>query len=101
MLIHECKLQFQFKKSSKNVKFGQCLYLVAHLCYEQNRCADNPPGNEVLYFSFFPFILDYKYQNNLFTLRRFAKQRAILDLSTFFDTPCATEVGTSEPACLE
>ena len=35
MLIHECKPEFQFKKSSKNVKFEQCLYLVAHLCYEQ------------------------------------------------------------------
>ena len=41
MLIHECKPEFQFKKSSKNVKFGQCLYLVAHLCYEQNRCAEH------------------------------------------------------------
>ena len=40
MLIHECKPEFQFKKSSKNVKFGQCLYLVGHLCYEQNRCAE-------------------------------------------------------------
>ena len=40
MLINECKPEFQFKKSSKNVKFGQCLYLVAHLCYEQNRCAE-------------------------------------------------------------
>ena len=39
MLINECKPEFQFKKSSKNAKFGQCLYLVAHLCYEQNRCA--------------------------------------------------------------
>ena len=40
MLINECKPEFQFKKSSKNAKFGQCLYLVAHLCYEQNRCAE-------------------------------------------------------------
>ena len=36
MLMNECKPEFQFKKSSKNAKFGQCLYLVAHLCYEQN-----------------------------------------------------------------
>ena len=40
MLINECKPEFQFKKSSKNAKFGQCLYLVAHLCYEQNRFAE-------------------------------------------------------------
>ena len=40
MLINECKPEFQFKKSLKNAKFGQCLYLVAHLCYEQNRCAE-------------------------------------------------------------
>ena len=40
MLIHVCKPEFQFKKSSTNVKFGQCLYLVAHLCCEQNRCAE-------------------------------------------------------------
>ena len=40
MLINECKPEFQFKKSSKNAKFGQCLYLVAHFCYEQNRCAE-------------------------------------------------------------
>ena len=40
MLINECKPEFQFKKSSKNAKFGQCSYLVAHLCYEQNRCAE-------------------------------------------------------------
>ena len=40
MLINECKPEFQFKKSSKNAKFAQCLYLVAHLCYEQNRCAE-------------------------------------------------------------
>ena len=40
MLINECKPEFQFKKSSKNAKFRQCLYLVAHLCYEQNRCAE-------------------------------------------------------------
>ena len=35
-----CKPEFQLKKGSKNVKFGQCLYLVAHLCYEQNQCAE-------------------------------------------------------------
>ena len=40
MLINECKPEFQFKKSLKNAKFGQCLYLVAHLCYEQNRCTE-------------------------------------------------------------
>ena len=35
MLIHECKPEFQFKKSSKNVKFGQCLYLnnIIHQIY--------------------------------------------------------------------
>ena len=40
MLINECKPEFQIKKSSKNAKFGQCLYLVAHHCYEHNRCAE-------------------------------------------------------------
>ena len=40
MVINECKPQFQFKENSKNAKFGQLLYLVAHLCYEQNRCAE-------------------------------------------------------------
>ena len=30
MLINECKPAFQFKKSSKNAKFGQCLHLVAN-----------------------------------------------------------------------
>ena len=40
MLINECKPEFQFKKCSKNAKFGQCLYLVARLCYEQNRCTE-------------------------------------------------------------
>ena len=38
--VNECKPEFQFKKSSKNAKFGQSLYLVAHLCYEHNRCAE-------------------------------------------------------------
>ena len=40
MLVNECKPEFQFKRSSKNAKFGQYLYLVARLCYEQNRCAE-------------------------------------------------------------
>ena len=50
MLIHECKLEFQFKKSSKNVKFGQCLYLVAHLCSEPMRRTDcNPSLNNIIH----------------------------------------------------
>ena len=40
MLVNERKPEFQFKRSSKNAKFGQCLYLVARLRYEQNRCAE-------------------------------------------------------------
>ena len=28
MLVNECKPEFQLKRSSKNAKFGQCLYLV-------------------------------------------------------------------------
>ena len=40
MLVNECKPEFQFKRSSRNAKFGQSLYLVAHLCYEHNRCAE-------------------------------------------------------------
>ena len=42
-----------------------------HLSFVRNaylncRKRQNPPGIEVLNFSFFRFILDYKFQNNLF-----------------------------------
>ena len=40
ILVNEYKPEFQCKRSLKNAKFGQCLYWVAHLCYEQNRCAE-------------------------------------------------------------
>ena len=48
MLINECKPEFQFKKSSKNAKFGQCLYLLAHLCC--NPSLSNP---QFVYFFIF------------------------------------------------
>jgi hypothetical protein len=40
MLVNEYKPEFQFRKSSKDAKFGQCLHLWVPLCYEQNRCAE-------------------------------------------------------------
>ena len=64
----------------------------ANLTCRKRHNSPPPPGIEVLDFSFFRFILDYTCQNNHFntkhrTLRRFAKQRAISDLSTFFMRP--------------
>ena len=53
-----------------------------------------PPGIEVSNFSIFRFILDYTVSTKTIyfntkhrTFRRFAKQRAISDLSTFFIHP--------------
>ena len=40
MLVNEYKPEFQLRKSSKDAKFWQCLYLRSPLCYEQNRCAE-------------------------------------------------------------
>jgi hypothetical protein len=36
MLVNEYKLYVLIQKSSKDAKFGQCLYLGVPLCYEQN-----------------------------------------------------------------
>jgi hypothetical protein len=35
-LVNEYKLYISIQKSSKDAKFGQCLYLGVPLCYEQN-----------------------------------------------------------------
>ena len=40
MLVNEYKLYVSIQKSSKDAKFGQCLYLGVPLCYEQNWCAE-------------------------------------------------------------
>ena len=57
MLVNECKPEFQFKRSLKNAKFGQCLYLVSRLCYEQSRCAERTvtPLQGPSYYVVFPF----------------------------------------------
>ena len=36
ILVNEYKLYVSIQKSSKDAKFGQCLYLGVPLCYEQN-----------------------------------------------------------------
>ena len=40
MLVNESKLHVSIQKSSKDAKFGQCLYLDVPLCYEQNWCEE-------------------------------------------------------------
>ena len=50
---------YQVKITFKHLSFVRKAYLNC-------RKRQNPPGIEVLNFSFFRFILDYKYQNNLF-----------------------------------
>ena len=50
---------YQVKITFKHLSFVRKAYLYC-------RKRQNPPGNEVLNFLFFRFILDYKYQNNLF-----------------------------------
>jgi hypothetical protein len=40
MLVNRYKLNVSIQKSSKDAKFGQCLYLRVPLCYEQNWCAE-------------------------------------------------------------
>jgi hypothetical protein len=47
MLVNEYKLYVSNQKSSKDAKFGQCLYLGVPLCYEQNWCAE--PGVEIIF----------------------------------------------------
>ena len=36
ILVNEYKLYVSIQKSSKDAKFGQCLYVGVPLCYEQN-----------------------------------------------------------------
>jgi hypothetical protein len=36
ILVNDYKLFVSIQKSSKDAKFGQCLYLGVPLCYEQN-----------------------------------------------------------------
>ena len=55
--------------------------------YLNCRKRQSPPGIEVLNFSFFRFILDYKHQNNLFQYKTSyieALRETESDLSTFF-----------------
>ena len=73
---------YQVKITFKHLRFERKAYITC-------RKRDNPPGIEVLNFSFFSVYSRLKVAKQSIlikknrTLRRFAKQRAILDLSIF------------------
>ena len=55
---------YQVKIAFKHLRFARRAYFTC-----RKRHNPPPPGIEVLNFSFFRFILDYKYQNNLFSYK--------------------------------